>query len=397
MSAAINPNLAFLRPSHKLQKRFNILQGGTRSGKTYAALQYLLFLASQYELKILITRDYYTVLRDTVLADFFEVAEAMGYSRKLFHWSSKTFKIGSSVFKFLGADDPDKVKGFKADIVYINEATSYPFLVFQQLDFRLRGFFVIDYNPSEPEGWYYDLLDDPRSRHIITSYLDNPFLTIAQKESIEKLKATDPDAWAVFGEGKRGQGRQGQIITHATPIEKMPEGVYKYGLDFGKTNDPTVLLRVLETDDSVYVQELCYRSGLTVPEIEDVFKAHKVRPGDYIYADSAESLIIQELQGKGWNIYGAAKGPGSIQFGIEKIKAKKLFYTIDSLNFKKESEWYRWKIDKATGKPTNEPIGSFNHAWDALRYSLITDKVQQAGETVAHRIPHVRGAKRIGH
>jgi phage terminase large subunit len=40
------------------------------------------------------------------------------------------------------------------------------------------------------------------------------------------------------------------------------------------------------------------------------------------------------------------------------------------VNVLEELENYSWKKDKATNEYINEPIDSFNHYLDALRYSL---------------------------
>ena len=66
----------------------------------------------------------------------------------------------------------------------------------------------------------------------------------------------------------------------------------------------------------------------------------------------------------------AAKGQGSVLQGIQKLQQYELIVDSSCFNLLEELENYSWKKDKSTGEYVNEPIDSYNHAIDALRYSL---------------------------
>ena len=89
-----------------------------------------------------------------------------------------------------------------------------------------------------------------------------------------------------------------------------------------------------------------------------------------IVADSAEPKSIDEIHGYGLNIHPARKGADSVRAGIQFLHAHPLLVTSRSTNLIKELRNYKWKEDK-NGKQLNEPVDTFNHAIDALRYAVM--------------------------
>ena len=92
-----------------------------------------------------------------------------------------------------------------------------------------------------------------------------------------------------------------------------------------------------------------------------------VKYTDEIVADSAEQKSVDEIASLGWNIKGATKGPGSVLSGIEILKRYNLHIVESSINWIKEKNNYKWKVDK-NDVILNEPVKSWNHLWDGLRY-----------------------------
>ena len=79
-------------------------------------------------------------------------------------------------------------------------------------------------------------------------------------------------------------------------IDRMPEGNILYGLDFGFSSDPSVLVGVIEQDDAIYIDEIFYNTGLHNREICALLNSKGIRKGyDEITADSAEPKSISEI------------------------------------------------------------------------------------------------------
>lgn len=89
-----------------------------------------------------------------------------------------------------------------------------------------------------------------------------------------------------------------------------------------------------------------------------------------IYADCAERKSIDEIKLHGINIEPTLKGPDSVINGIQFINQFDI--VIDERCFKtiEEFENYTWKKDKKSGEYINEPVDTYNHTIDAIRYGL---------------------------
>jgi phage terminase large subunit len=113
----------------------------------------------------------------------------------------------------------------------------------------------------------------------------------------------------------------------------------------------------------LWLDEVLYQEGLTNRDIDlqlltEDLGARKLR----MIADSAEPKSIEELRRLGYSrIEGALKGPGSIHNGLDILKRYHLNVTRRSTNLRKELANYKWRIDRKTGKTTNEPVNAFNH------------------------------------
>jgi len=360
--------------------RFVIEQGGTRSGKTYNILTWLIF---GYALKVengqysnagvvSIARKSFPALRGTVMRDFFEILQSYGlYDDNARSRTEHTYRLGNVTFEFLSVDAPQKIRGRKRNILFANECNELDYEDFFQLIIRTTEFIILDYNPSDEFHWIYDRII-PRNDALFyqTTYLDNPFIDKTLVQEIERLKEVDSNYWRVYGLGERGQSKS-LIFMHDT-IDEIPSEakLRAYGLDFGYTNDPTALIGVYEHDGRLYLDEMLYRNGMTNADIGNFFKGLDFDRRDLIWADSSEPKSIEEIHRMGWNVRPVTKGGDSINLGIDIMRRFKLVITSRSVNLIKEFRNYKYIEDK-NGNITNKPIDAFNHGIDAARYACM--------------------------
>jgi phage terminase large subunit len=203
---------------------------------------------------------------------------------------------------------------------------------------------------------------------IQSTYKNNPYLPDEIVKDILTRAKYDENYRLVYVEGKIGV-KEG-IIFDFEQVDEMPEGDYIYGLDFGYTTDPSALVKILLTGDDCYIQEVLYQRGLTNYDLAENMK-DKVEKYATIYADSAEPKSIEEIFSFGWNIKPATKGQGSVNYGIDVMKQRKLKVTKGSLNLIKEFRNYTWQKDK-NDEQLPKPIDAWNHAIDAVRYAIST-------------------------
>jgi phage terminase large subunit len=303
-------------------------------------------------------RDFLTILKDHEI-----------YSEDDHSKTASEYKLNGNTIEFISLDMPQKIRGRKRDLLFANEANELTFEDWQQLLFRTNEKVIIDFNPSEEFHWIYDqVLPRKDVEFYQTTYKDNPFLGAEIKSEIERLKDIDENYWRVYGLGERGQSRS-LVYTFSTTKQIPKEAkLVAYGLDFGFSNDPTALVRTYILEDSMYVDELFYRTGMTNQDIAKEMQNLGLEKQNEIFADSAEPKSIEEIYRMGWNVKPVVKG--AINLGIDIIRRYNLFATESSYNLIKELRNYKYIEDK-NGQMTNKPVDNFNHALDALRYSVV--------------------------
>ena len=351
-------------------KKIIINQGGTRSGKTFNILLYIIFYycLNNSNKTITICRKTYPALRATVLRDFINILREHNlYSEDNHNKSSSEYNLFGNLIEFISLDQPVKVRGRKRHLLFINEANELFWEDWQQLLFRTSDKIILDYNPSEEYHWIYDkIIPREDANFLKTTYKDNPFLEQSLIDEIERLKYTDEQYWQIYGLGEKGISKAtifDYVECNQVPFEAE---VVSFGMDFGFTNDPTALVKVSKFDNNLYIEELLYRTMMTTGDIHNFLKGKVNR--EPIYADSSEPRIIEELRRMGWSIRASLKGKDSVNAGIDLLKRFKIHIHKDSTNAIQEFRNYKWLEDK-TGKLTNKPEDKNNHIADAVRYA----------------------------
>jgi phage terminase large subunit len=298
------------------------------------------------------------------MRDFFEILKKYAlYSEDNHSKSANEYILNDNLIEFISLDQPQKIRGRKRDLLFINEANELTYEDWQQLIFRTSGRIILDYNPSDEYSWIYDkVVTREDCDYFVTTYKDNPFLDPTIIEEIERLKETDETYWQIYGLGQRG-------ISKATIFQfqesEVPEDAefLSYGMDFG-FNDPTTFVEVFRKENTLYARELLYRTNMTGYDIAKYLKEVELK--GIIYADSARPEIIEELRRMGIPIRPTKKGANSVHAGIDVLKRHKLNVIGD--NFVQEMRNYKWIEDKS-GKLTNIPQDGNDHLIDAFRYA----------------------------
>lgn len=354
-------------------------RGGTRSTKTYSALQFLVFLAVALAAKKLISVVSETLphLKKGAIRDFERILQdegiIAGALRDDPRWNAtdKTFTFATgTIIEFFSADSPGKVHGPSRDILFINEGQNIRWETANQLMIRTREFVIVDYNPTHEFWAHTELATDPRFRTIVSTYKDNRFLTPAQIEDIERGKK-NANWWRVYGLGLTGQ-LEG-VIYQFEQIDRMPDpqGLIRIGgLDYGFTNSKTAGVDVLADvkRKALYVDEMFYGLGMHNYDIIAALNAHGFpKRGPRLYADCAEPKSNDEIKLAGFNVWPSYKGK-EIEAQINWMQGWTLYITKQSVNVIHEARNYLWDVD-ADGNRLNVPIKEYDHAMDALRYA----------------------------
>ena len=367
-------------------KRRALNEGGTASSKTWSILQLLILIAQNTKSLLLISvvSESLPHLKRGAIRDFFRILDESHDNNPRYNKTEQTYKFGKGVIEFFGADEADKVRGPRRDILFINEANNVPWETARGLDIRTSKFTFLDWNPVSEFWAHENWVGQEENAYIHSTYLDAidvlPSEVIA---NIESNKYRDPNWWNVYGLGRLGK-IEGLVYPLFGQVDQILAGDREfYGLDFGYSNDPTALIRCIIKGDELYTQELIYEAGLTNDAIAHRMDELGIRRNyDEIYADSAEPKSIEEIYRYGFNIKPAPKGSGSVEYGHQKVRQYKQFWTKDSINCIKEQRNFRYIPDK-NGKLTEKTTHTFSHGLDARRYGIMgMAEPQEQQETI---------------
>ena len=365
-----------------LDKRLKVIQGGSSAGKTIAILLILIDRAQRAETPELISVVSETIphLKRGAIRDFLSIMEGHKYYKDS-NWNRTdyiyVFETGSKI-EFFSADNQDRVRGPRRDVLFINEANNLNFDSYTQLSIRTNKDIYIDYNPVA-QFWVNDeVMPNQDHDFVILTYKDNEALPLAIKEELES-RQHNKGFWQVYGLGILGEV-EGKIYKDWKIIDEVPHEarLERRGLDFGYSNDPTALVDIYYYNGGFVLDERLFRKGLHNKQIADFIL---VDNGNIlVIADSAEPKSIDEIAGYGVNIIGAVKGQGSRKQGIDFVQNQRISVTKRSINIIKEYRNYLWKPNKSGIIDGNsEPEHLFSHSMDAIRYGL--DSYRPAEET----------------
>lgn len=164
--------------------RFMIVEGKSRSGKTYGILKHLKQRSEQEVLRITIARASLATLNASVLRDFEEIFEIKVPS------GSREVAYGKSTFTFVGEGSAIP----RADIALINQPQELG-IEFADSLMRATKLVICDMSESKSSWVEEHLLPRPDCAILHTDYRDNPFLTERALADLNWVKVNNPEMY----------------------------------------------------------------------------------------------------------------------------------------------------------------------------------------------------------
>ena len=358
--------------------RYIVSKGGTRSGKTYSELQLLDIILNKPKQRVITTVSHSLPhLIGGAIRDYDAILQGRGIIPDDVRTKNPyIYRQNQSIHEFIGFDSPGKAIGATRDILFINEANKMEWPVCHQLMQRTKECVFLDFNPST-QFWINELTNRPDCITIDSTFLDNyDNLTDGQIEDFKeaKRKADAEKArgiygywsnwWRVYGLGEYGQV-EGAIFTDWEIGDFDTSLPYRFGLDFGFSNDPDALVKIAvdEKRKIIYLHECFYKNGQSFDMLADSLRYYVGR-NEHIIADCAEDRLIFDLS-KRFNITKCIKG--RITERIKKMQGYHIIVTTDSTNLQNELVNYVWS-DKKSGTPVDKS----NHLLDAAGYGFVS-------------------------
>jgi len=378
-------NRSFVKYLEDYSHRFEVYYGGAGSGKSFFIAQKLLLKALKEKRKILVMRKVGATLKDSVWQLIIDtLIEWQLYDECTINKSVFTIELpNDSMFLFKGMDDSEKIKSITGITdIWVEEATEFTEEDVEQLNLRLRAQkdglqMLFSFNPVSKANWVYRrwfakgaVITEDTVIHQST-YKDNEFLPEEYVATIEKMAKTNPTYYRIYALGEFAS--LDKLVFNNWRIGQVEDTASMdllCGLDFGYTNDPTAFVVSFLQGDKLYIAKEFVKTGLLNNQIATAVTELGFAKSTII-GDSAEVKSIDELRKAGlYRIYPAAKGPGSVLQGIQKLQQLDIVVDPSCEHTITELQNYAWKKDRQSGEYVNEPIDEFNHCIDALRYSL---------------------------
>ena len=385
-------NTVYLPYLEDYSTRIIVFYGGAGSGKSHFVAQRLVYKGLKSVRKILVLRKVNRTTKASTFQLLLDTIKQFGiYDMCSINRTDFTIVLPNGTqFLCMGLDDPEKIKSITGlTDAWLEEATEFTLDDFSQVNLRIRDpkaegqEVILSFNPVSKANWCYlqffapnPELDDFRKnvRIVHTNYLDNPHLPQEYIDTLLQMKKTNEAYYKIYALGEFGS--LDKLVYNNWQVmdfdPKTLKGPLLCGLDFGYTNDPTRFIASILCQDEgrIYIFKEWGGTGYLNDQIANAIKEMGFAKS-IICADSAEQKSIDEIKKAGVpRIKPCAKGKGSILQGIQKVQQFELIVAPSCKNTIEELSNYSWKKDKNTNEYINEPIDTFNHCMDALRYSM---------------------------
>lgn len=167
--------------------RYIINEGSSRSSKTISIIDvYDIYARTNANKRLTAWRDTRTDCVKTVLNDTIRhlSASKRWLNGHTFQETKSILKYSTgSTFEIHGTDDENTVMGLNQSVAWINEGYKISKSLFDQIDQRTEDFIILDWNPKLAH-WIEDLKKDKRAIVIHSTFKDNPFCPVEQRNKI---------------------------------------------------------------------------------------------------------------------------------------------------------------------------------------------------------------------
>ena len=362
--------------------RYILNVGGSRSGKTYAILQYILIYCLKNKDKVVtIARKTFPSLRLGAYREFIDMLKTYDiYKQENHNKTNNFYNLNGNTIQFISLDQSIKLRGLKHDLVFVDEVNEIEKDEADQLFMRTTEKIIMAQNPSDALHWSLKLKANPECLYLHSTYVDNPFLPQAIINQIESYKLTDEDLWLVYGCGLPSKNNElvyntYEFWTDEDELYEVDEDGIKHpkfedvivGCDWGYQHPSAIVKLWVDSNyKRIWIKELIHESYLTTDDLIVKMKSSDIEELR-LYGDSAEPKTIESVRRAGFDIEPAIK---EVREGIDCVKSYKMYVNTSSVKILEELRRYKWKF-KGDIK-TDEPVKLFDDGLSALRYALYT-------------------------
>jgi phage terminase large subunit len=394
------------------QSRYKGAHGGRGSGKSHFFAEMLVARAnSQLGFRAACLREVQKSLKNSVKLLVEDKIKALGLSSRFEVLEAEIRTPGGGVIIFQGmlnhtSESIKSLEGF--DVAWVEEAQS---LSQRSLDLlrptiRKPGSEIwFSWNPNKPTDPVDALLRGdgrPQDSVVVEVNWDaNPWLPDELSADLEDDRRRDPDKYAHVWGGAYSMNSEARVFRNWTIEEFTPpaDAIFRFGADWGFATDPTALVRCFIEGRKLFVDMEAVEVGCEIDETPYLFSGD-VKPQGWpknesysngptedapkrkkragipgadkwlIRADSARPETVSYMKRHGYRITAALKGQGSIEDGVNFLKAFDIVVHPRCTHVAHELTMFSYKTDPQTEEILPVLEDKNNHTIDALRYAL---------------------------
>lgn len=367
--------------------RFKGAYGGRASGKSHAFAENLVeAMVMDADLRAVCIREVQKSLKFSVKQLIEDKIKALGVGHMFDIQRDEIKRIGGEgVCIFQGMQDHTaesikSLEGFR--IAWVEEAQSLSDKSLRLLRPTMRSpgaELWFTWNPDQPDDAVDAFLrKNPPAGAIVlpVNYTDNPFFPADElREEIDHDRR-DPETFAHVWLGEYNVKSEAHVFSGRYQVDEFTpgpnwDGPY-FGADWGFAVDPTVLVKCwIAPDGRVAIEKESGKVGLDIDKTGDLWaKEIPEARGHVVRSDSARPETISYLQRHGWpRVTGVDKWKGSVEDGVDWLRAKGLLIHTQCERAVREARLYRYKTNKG-GDVIAQIEDANNHVMDAVRYAL---------------------------
>lgn len=372
--------------------RYRGAYGGRGSGKSFTFAKMAAVFGAIEPLRILCTREFMNSIKESFYAEIKNAIESSAWLASVYDVGIDYIrgKAGTSAdgteFIFRGLrNNISSIKSLaQIDICIVEEAETVPEYSWVNLEPTIRApkseIWVV-WNPKKresPVNQRFRESTPPRCAIVEMNYSDNPWFPFELEEQrIAQQAVYKPEMYAHVWEGAYLDRSDAQIFKDKYRVMAFEPsehwGMPYCGLDFGFSQDPTAAVKCWVHDNRMYIEYEAGKVGLELDKTAQYLcKAINDFASHEIQADSARPESINYLQRHGLpKIVGVEKGKGSVEDGILFMQSfDKIVIHPRCVETIAEFSKYSYKVDKQSGRVTNDIVDAYNHYIDAVRYAL---------------------------
>jgi phage terminase large subunit len=362
--------------------RYRGAYGGRGSAKSWQFARRLIVAAYADPLRILCLREWQTNIRESVHHLIASQIDALGLAGAFSIGQTEITSANGSQFIFRGIRrDPRGIKSLEAvDVAWIEEAEALSKESWETLDPTIRkpgSEIWLSWNPEDVTNVIHKTFVESCPPDAIirkVGYKDNPWMPEVLMKQAERMRDTDPEAYAHIWGGEPWSRSDTQVLAGKWVVEDFTpgadwDGPY-YGADWGFSQDPTVIVEVWRHADRLYVYQEAGGLGLDMDQTAHAFRQLGKLTGLTIHADSARPETINEMKRRGFTIRGVEKWPGSVEDGVAHLQGyAQIVFHPRCRGAIEEARLWRYATN-AAGDVLRKLVDAHNHRMDAIRYAL---------------------------